>query len=166
MGISIRMKTYYAYFGIVMAFVIAGCGSQVRTGGPMTCEQALVQSEIQLPVPPSAHDVYFYLVDRGSQDHDLFLRFSADFGDIQLEIAKQWEFRNNFLKRQGIAISQPIIDRVGFSKRKTWIWNVHPPAWWKPQEIRKGFYTGTEGFESQHFWVDEETNTVYFHQFF
>lgn len=160
------MKTLRVYIGIVIAFVLTGCGEKIQSGGPMTREQALVESELKLPLASSAQDVYFYLIDRGSQDHDLFLRYKADASDIKSEIAKEWEFRAEFLNRQGLTFSQPIMDRVGFSKRKTWIWNVRPPAWWKPQEIRKGFYTGTEGFDSQHFWVDEESNTVYFHQFF
>lgn len=146
--------------------MFSGCSAQVRSGGPMTKEEALLQSECMLPLPPSAHNVYFYLIDRGSQDHDLFLRFNADATDIANEIKEQWEFRSSFAKSRGRVTAEPTIDKTNFQQRKTWSKFTQTPAWWKPQDIRRGYYTGTEGFEPKHFWVDEETNTVYFHQFF
>lgn len=130
----------------------------------MTKEDALLQSECMLPLPRSAHNVYFYLIDRGSQDHDLFLRFKADASDIKSEIAKQWEFRSSFAKSRGRDITLPIIDKTNCQQRKTW--SVKTPAWWKPQDIRQGYFSGTEGFEPKSFWVDEDTNMVYFHQIF
>jgi len=159
------MKTLRGYIGIVIAFVLTGCGEKIQSGGPMTREQALAESELKLPLASSAQDVYFYLIDRGSQDHDLFLRYKADASDIKSEIAKEWEFRSSFAKSRGRDITLPITDKTNYQQHKTWSVRT-TPSWWKPQDIRRGFFSGTEGFEPKSFWVDEDTNTVYFHQIF
>jgi len=56
--------------------MFASC-DQVTTGGPLDRQTALNRSQLNLPLPASAYDMYYLYVDRGSQDQDLFIRFSG-----------------------------------------------------------------------------------------
>ncbi len=146
---------------------LVGC-DVVTSGGPLDRAAALQQSQSELPLPPSAHEIYYHHVDRGTQDHDLFVLFSGDTDTKEIEefILAQFENEKNFRQKMGRSFSDPIIDRNPQAMAKTlWGSSRGLPDWWHPETIKKGFYIGSKpgAFPVRHFWIDEVEGRVFFY---
>ena len=150
---------------VFVTLLLVGC-DVVTSGGPLDRAAALQQSQSELPLPPSAHEIYYYHLDRGTQDQDLFVRFSGEPKDIEQFVTKYFEDQNASRRRLGSSVSEPVAEtdnqamakKPGASSRGL-------PDWWKPGAIKKGRYVGSkpETFPIRHFWIDEAEGRAFFY---
>jgi hypothetical protein len=148
-----------------VAIWLAGC-DVVTSGGPLDRVTALQQSQSELPLPPSARDVYYYHIDRGTQDHDLFVRFSGEPKDIEQFATAYFKEQNAFRRKLGKAVSEPLIETSPQAMaKKPGAGRQGLPDWWHPDKIKKGLYIGSkpETFPIRHFWIDEAEGRAYFY---
>jgi len=154
--------------GFLAAAISLTCSCEkVRTAGPFDRKTALDQSQLNLPLPPSASDVYYLYIDRGTQDQDLFVRFSAEPKDAERLAKADFEREKAFREKIGRPIPDPVIENIPQSTtKKPWGWSsLGLPVWWRPEKIKKGCYIGSkpETFPIRHFWIDEEKSEAFFY---
>jgi len=150
---------------VFVTLLLVGC-DVVTSGGPLDRASALQQSQSDLPLPPSAHDIYYLHVDQGTQQHYLFVRFSGDLKDIADFAEAKYEKQNEFLKGLGRPIVEPVLDTGKQAMaRKPWGNYRKLPNWWHPENIQKGRYigSGAKAIDDQHFWIDEEKGEAFFY---
>lgn len=146
-----------------LTVTLVGC-DVVTGGGPLDRAAALQQSE--LPLPQSARDVYYHHIDRGTQDHDIFVRFSGEQKDIQQFVEVYFEDQNAFLRQLGKPMSEPVVETDQQAMNmKPWEGIRSLPDWWQPEAIKMGRYIGSgqKALYDQHFWIDEVEGKVFFY---
>lgn len=137
-----------------------------RSDKPLTAQQAAKQSGIRLPVPDSARNVRFSLTGE-TQNWDLYLCFQASIEQIQKAI--DYEL-GSYKKRATIAgvfpsehyRRKPIPESVDAQIERS------SPNWWQPRKIKNGYFIGSSnphGYGPR-FWVDIETQTVFYFEHF
>jgi hypothetical protein len=144
--------------------LLAGC-DQIITGGPMGRQEALNHSQLNLPLPSSAHEVFYLYLDRGSQDQDLYVRFSGDPKEIESFAIAFFKKENALRLRMGQPVSDPVVEtNMEAIQNKPWPGFGTLPKWWDPDSIIKGSYiwNGLGGESSAHFWIDELNGRAFF----
>jgi hypothetical protein len=155
----------------VLIFVVAallGCQRVVTTGGPVDRKAALQLSQIALPLPDSAHDVYFLLVDYGTQNHDLFVRFSGDVNEIQGFVAKTFNMQHEVSRTSGKEpIGETLDESAAARSRRPW-GTAKLPDWWHPEAMQGARYIGDNSKApfDEHFWIDTNQGLVYYYSHF
>ena len=157
-----RMWPYMCNFILLGIFwALTGCERSQsmpvkRYDKPLTYSQATNKADINFPLPPSAHDIY-YGTYGAWQAYGLVVRFDAPVRDCikHIDTVLAWDDRNYNRTSSYSRITVTNVEPVdaGFPT---------PVRWFTPEKITRGIYAGAFGPHTPRIWVDLDKGTFYF----
>lgn len=144
----------------ISAACIVSCSdeSMSRAGTPQTRAEAI--NRLDIPLPASAHAVYYLDYAGGLQDLERFIRFEADPQEIDSAVDAIVAAN---IKTMGRAFPYPRrgIDATALpSPRKEFL----PMKWWNPESAKRGYYRGHTDAYALRILVDEGNSRIYIYQ--
>ncbi len=152
--------------GVILCAIIVwkftlGSEDFQRADTPLSREEAVNNNvEMMLPLPKSAHNVYYFVYAGGLQDLEQYIRFDVEKTEIESCVEAIIRENNAEMKRQ-LTYEVIEINKVPhIVPRKEFL----PVKWWNTQEIKNGYYRGEQEAYAVRVWVDKENNLIYVYQ--
>jgi len=172
MKIFIQVCFVFLLMGFLLCIAFIGCvlifhyleTTSYSSSKPVTLEQVRRDCEYNLPIPESATDIR-YSLSGSTQDWDVYLSYKINPSDLQKFIDKELSDFTEREERSTVAKTPSKIERRPInSDTLTWhIWR-DAPSWWKPLNIKRGYFIGnSDPSAGPRFWINEDDNTVVFY---
>lgn len=143
---------------LLIALALSGCDSLLRSEKPLSRREAL--SNVGVPLPESAHNIYFLSFAGGMQDLERFVRFDLAPEDIAGAVKAIIDFGITVSGKELPYNSRSLSAADFASPRKDWM----PVNWWNLHDITQGYYRGEDVSYGVHIWVDTQRSRVYVYQ--
>jgi len=165
--------SFVASLALIWVMAVSGCiriSQHVQSSSetPLTLEQIREDFPVAdyLNVPETASDIRYslsgYKQDWGTDAHtlenrDTYISYKISPSDLKNHIEKT----TNFSETNGVLEGEQFERLPISSDTLTWrIWR-RAPRWWKPLDIKRGYFIRySYGHYETRFWVNEDDNTV------
>ena len=145
---------------LVIALLVCGCSMENldRADSPLTRASAI--KRVGVPLPSSAHNVYFLAFAGGLQDLERYVRFDVNQAELSSAVEALVADNNKMLSRSLPYLTQLLSAAPAASPRKEFL----PMTWWNPSAVTNGYFRGeTDGYALR-IWVDEDASRVYVYE--
>lgn len=145
--------------GASIAFVLHRCSQPdylKRFDAPLTFAQAIKESDIDFPLPPSSSKIY-YAMYGDWQAYTRIVRFEAPVDDCIRHIDTVIEWNDKMYKRTSSYPRTKI-----FSVERQGAGWLEPAPWFAPETITNGLYVGESASHRPQIWIDLHRGIFYF----
>ncbi len=154
------MKLFYTIIALSVIAGAIGCSSEsiVRSDVPLARELAV--KKIDIPLPPSANSIYYFVYGGGLQDLEKYIRFDLDPAEMEQALIALIQSNNKMMGRKLEYVREPIGSVSIPQPRPEFL----PMSWWDPQKIERGSYRGHVDGHALRILVDEGRSRIYIYQ--
>lgn len=145
----------------VVTFLSYGCSDEATMRSDLPATKASVDKQhLGVPMPTSAHSIYYLLFSGGLQDLEFFVRFEVDPKDLDAAVDALVAWNNKQMgralayPRSPLATAAPPVPRSEFL----------PMPWWDPAVISTGYYLGHDESHALKIFVDQARSRIYLYQ--
>ncbi len=146
---------------VIVALLSCGCSDNAIVRCDLPATKAAVDKEhLGVPMPTSAHSIYYLFFSGGLQDLEFFVRFEVDPKDLDAAVDALVAWNN---KQMGRALAYPrslLSAAVPPVPRSEFL----PMPWWDPSAISPGYYRGHDESHALKLFVDQARSQIYFYQ--
>ena len=132
---------------------------QLRSDAPVSRSVA-TKVLVDVPLPASAHSIYYLMFGGGLQDLEFLVRFDVDPSDLDLAVDSLVAWNNKQMSRALPYPRSPILGSAPPAPRK----DFQPVSWWDPTTISTGYYRGQDDAWALRIFVDQARSRIYMWQ--
>ena len=133
--------------------------AQLRSDVPVS-RPAAKTDLVDVPLPASAHSIYYLMFGGGLQDLEFLVRFDVDPSELDSAVDSLVAWNNKQLSRSLPYPRSPIVGTTPPTPRK----DFQPVNWWDPATISTGYYRGQEDAWALRIFVDKARSRIYMWQ--
>ena len=144
-----------------LAILSLGCSdkAQLRSDVPVSRSVATTVL-VDVPLPASAHSIYYLMFGGGLQDLEFLVRFDVDPADLDAAVDSLVAWNNKQMSRALSYPRSPISGTSPPAPRK----DFQPVSWWDPATISTGYYRGQDDAWALRIFVDQARSRIYMWQ--
>ncbi len=157
---SLGMKCLPLIAVLVVTFLSWGCSDEATVRSDLPATRAAVSKVLDLPLPASAHSIYYLMFGGGMQDLEFFARFDVDPKDLDAAVDGLVAWNN---KQMGRALAYPR-SPLSAATPPTPRCEFLPMGWWDPPTISTGYYRGHDESYALKLFVDQTRSRIYLYQ--
>ncbi len=156
-----NMKLLSICLLVVAVMLSLGCSDESisRSDKPLT--RAAASKELSdMPLPASAHSIYYLSYVGGTQDLETYVRFDVDPQELDPAVDSLVTWNNRQMKRSLAYPRAPLSAAIAVTPDK----NFLPMPWWDPATVKKGYFRGHIDGYALRILVDQARSRVYVYQ--
>ena len=145
---------------LLIAVLLCGCSGESLDRADSPLPRVSAVKRVGLPLPSSAHDIYFLESAGGLQDLERYIRFDVDRAELAAAV-EALVAENNKTFARNLPYSRRYLSAATLpSPRKEFL----PMTWWNPSTVAKGYFQGEAASYALEIWVDEDASRIYIYQ--
>ena len=144
----------------ISATLLISCGMESTERSDLPLPSATVARMFDMPLPKSAHSVYYLQHAGGMQDLEFYLRFDVDPSDIH-KAADDLVTWNKGVLGKHLAYPRAPLSASALSTPRI---DFQPMPWWDPSSVTTGYYRGSIEAYALQIIVDEGRSRIYLYQ--
>ena len=139
---------------------LSSCSDESTARSDTPVSRAAASKHLDIPLPPSAHSIYYLDFAGGLQDLERYIRF--DVAPEELDSAVDaLVAANNKMMGRALTYPRAAISTADLpSPRKEFL----PMTWWDPSVVTTGYYRGHSDGYALRILVDQGHSRIYIHQ--
>jgi len=155
------MKSILVIVTLSLAILSWGCSNkpQLRSDAPVSRSMATTVL-VDVPLPSSAHSIYYLMFGGGLQDLEFLVRFDVDPKELDSAVDSLVAWNNKQHSRALPYPRSPISATTPQSPRK----DFQPVNWWDPTTISTGYFRGQDDAWALRIYVDQARSRIYIWQ--
>lgn len=159
-AISVHLGSSVVRLFIFLILGVAGCSDESLSRSDAPLGRAAAMKQLAIPLPASAHNVYYLDFVGGMQDLERFVRF--DVAPKELDAAVDALIAdNNRMMRSALPYPRAAISAADLPGPRP---QFDPMKWWDPGTATKGYYRGSIDAYALRIIVDEGRSRIYLYQ--
>lgn len=158
--IRVHALSSVVLFSIFLMLGLSGCSSESLSRSDTPLGRTAAMKQLGIPLPASAHDVYYLDFAGGMQDLERFVRF--DVAAHELDSAVDALIAdNNKMMGHSLPYPRAAISAADLPGPRP---QFDPMKWWDPGTVTKGYYRGSIDAHALRIIVDEGRSRIYLYQ--
>lgn len=152
-------KIFYIAISL-FTICLSSCSDEATARSDTPLTRVAASKHLDIPLPSSAHSIYYLDYVGGLQDLERYIRF--DVAPEELDSAVDaLVASNNKMMGRALTYSRAAISTADLpSPRKEFL----PMSWWDPGLVTTGYYRGHSDAYSLRILVDQGHSRIYIHQ--